>query len=1307
MKKILSVFVAIAMLLSLVAPFKAPTASAFPATNNITLTQSNFYYPRLTEKLSTANPDPAKDPDWTFNYFSFHPATNPANQLNNASLGAAGMKYEVYRMGETIYGSVTGLDLTQNWQAILAKYVSGTTYEVVDTLKQVAGINKFTLQTGNVDQDGEYLILIYYGFGYDPGDSINISTSVPYEKEVVYITYNFKILNYSFNTCSSYYSVTGYVTRGNGQTVLFPVRVWVTSPGDLDAAAYWVQPNSSGMFTITFPSDSPYDGDNLPDIGRFYFYILDSYDGYNAALGLGEPDTIDAIAYYYLSNVPTTTMTVSTYITPFIYKSTISQPLLLVVRDQNGDPVTGLLQADWTVTNATVGGYSEISPGFYRFELNVGAVVDVRFKVTKSFYGIPVYSNEIIIDTRTIDVFNPYIDITAPDAIAPYGEGPWELDSVQSVYDKLPCTVGNSFEIMVDSWPVKDPANWYVYDGSWSLEGPVEDLSGECGYGFGDTMAVLVTQAGKISVTIDMTAWERVNKDCPTWTQEITSTEKSQNACCHTYEKTIDICEVKSCTYGGVTLSGTNVTDSKTVEVGKKVDKLSISLDATGAPADLACGCPYGAALIYMVDKNGDLVTNAFTVDTWGNYTVKGSMIWYNPQYDSVHHMFDHPYIPDQPIQNYQATGIYSAAGALLDQGIKVEGGCPITIDGITFNYPTGTACGYTIVVKVFGWQRKYDACGNAVFTFPMIAESFNEIAVTPTTTTLSATATLTEGTVDPDKILAGVPVIIDITAPGFSFDKGDTTNWKPVSWKYYLNGTLLDFNSYCNTFVEYGLSITNSKTDTGYRFVLSRPFSSSGTFKIVGTSYYYNCTKKEVVTIEIEVVKPEFTVSIGLKDCDKTIIPSDGILTEGFDELVYVKAVDPRGVHDFSTDPNWNLSASAVKNACGLPSDKVCYVLEGPGCTYGLPIRVVGYDNPNLTDDPKVNIYFNSNGASIKVTSLKLVPPTITVDPKEVPFTTAPDDATTTHVTFTVTDAHSHHPSDISVTILNLGAFGVGGSGYSWSASAGTTGCNGEVDWGFVPPYSGKYVIKAIPNLALTCALPCGWPGINTTATLEAVYKAPVIDTTAPTVTVTAPTEVTTSTVKITGKATDNVRVVQVWVGAKQVTVAPDGTFEAVLDLAVGDNTFTVSAYDSANPPNVGTAKVTVKYVVPQVTKIVLKIGSDIMEVNGKAVQLDAAAEIKNGRTFLPLRAIAEAFGATVTWVPETQGITVVLGDTQIGLQIGNNTAVINGNVISIEPPYIKNSRTMVPFRVISEAFGADVQWDPINYIVTVTLQG
>jgi hypothetical protein len=119
----------------------------------------------------------------------------------------------------------------------------------------------------------------------------------------------------------------------------------------------------------------------------------------------------------------------------------------------------------------------------------------------------------------------------------------------------------------------------------------------------------------------------------------------------------------------------------------------------------------------------------------------------------------------------------------------------------------------------------------------------------------------------------------------------------------------------------------------------------------------------------------------------------------------------------------------------------------------------------------------------------------------------------------------------------------------------------------------------------------------------------------------------------------------------------------------------------------------------------IVLTVGTNIVTVDGKATSVDAAPEIVNGRTFVPIRFIAETFGSTVTWLPETRGVTITLGHTTIGLQIGRPTAVINGKIIALEAaPYIKNSRTMVPLRVISESFGGDVVWDSTARTITIS---
>jgi len=156
---------------------------------------------------------------------------------------------------------------------------------------------------------------------------------------------------------------------------------------------------------------------------------------------------------------------------------------------------------------------------------------------------------------------------------------------------------------------------------------------------------------------------------------------------------------------------------------------------------------------------------------------------------------------------------------------------------------------------------------------------------------------------------------------------------------------------------------------------------------------------------------------------------------------------------------------------------------------------------------------------------------------------------------------------------------------------------------------------------------------------------------------------------------------------GANFVGISPS-VRQAV--VAGGTTTFTL-AFETPPPP--------VSVVV------VLKIGSGIATVGGRAVTLDAPAEIATGRTFVPLRFIAEAFGAQIEWNPVSRGIIAELDGHRVGLQIANQSGVVNGAMMRLDaPPYIRNGRTMVPLRFISEAFGADVQWDPVTRTVTIT---
>jgi len=101
----------------------------------------------------------------------------------------------------------------------------------------------------------------------------------------------------------------------------------------------------------------------------------------------------------------------------------------------------------------------------------------------------------------------------------------------------------------------------------------------------------------------------------------------------------------------------------------------------------------------------------------------------------------------------------------------------------------------------------------------------------------------------------------------------------------------------------------------------------------------------------------------------------------------------------------------------------------------------------------------------------------------------------------------------------------------------------------------------------------------------------------------------------------------------------------------------------------------------------------------NGKRISFHSYAqnpEILEGRTLVPLRSIFEAMGAVVDWDGATSTAIAKRGNIEVRITIGANAIYKNGEAIPVDvPARLMNGRTMVPARVIAEAFGADVQWN------------
>lgn len=120
----------------------------------------------------------------------------------------------------------------------------------------------------------------------------------------------------------------------------------------------------------------------------------------------------------------------------------------------------------------------------------------------------------------------------------------------------------------------------------------------------------------------------------------------------------------------------------------------------------------------------------------------------------------------------------------------------------------------------------------------------------------------------------------------------------------------------------------------------------------------------------------------------------------------------------------------------------------------------------------------------------------------------------------------------------------------------------------------------------------------------------------------------------------------------------------------------------------------------------IVLKLQLDSKKAHINDIEkiLDAPPTVINGRTMVPLRFISDAFGCEINWSKEEQKISITRYDMKMVLWVGKNQAEINGQQVKIDaPPVIVGGRTMVPLRFIAEPFGAKVEWNAQTKEITI----
>ena len=94
----------------------------------------------------------------------------------------------------------------------------------------------------------------------------------------------------------------------------------------------------------------------------------------------------------------------------------------------------------------------------------------------------------------------------------------------------------------------------------------------------------------------------------------------------------------------------------------------------------------------------------------------------------------------------------------------------------------------------------------------------------------------------------------------------------------------------------------------------------------------------------------------------------------------------------------------------------------------------------------------------------------------------------------------------------------------------------------------------------------------------------------------------------------------------------------------------------------------------------------------------------VVEGRTLIPLRGVFDNMGYAIDWDGETKTVTLTKDSNTITISIGQASYALNGESHAIDvPAQIINGSTMLPLRAIADATGAEVLWDGETKIATI----
>lgn len=116
------------------------------------------------------------------------------------------------------------------------------------------------------------------------------------------------------------------------------------------------------------------------------------------------------------------------------------------------------------------------------------------------------------------------------------------------------------------------------------------------------------------------------------------------------------------------------------------------------------------------------------------------------------------------------------------------------------------------------------------------------------------------------------------------------------------------------------------------------------------------------------------------------------------------------------------------------------------------------------------------------------------------------------------------------------------------------------------------------------------------------------------------------------------------------------------------------------------------------------MQIGSGKVFIHSAEQTVEQPPVIENDRTLVPIKVIAEYYGFDVDWNEQTREVTLKNSENTVKLTIDSNSYSVNGEEKQLDSPaVIRNGRTILPIRAVAEGMGKQVSWDNEKKIILI----